>query len=280
MATLRRIAGSLVVLAALTAVWPVLVAAVLVAPHAVFISHRTRTAQVELFNTGNAPEEVSVELAYGYPDTDSAGNVFLRMFEVPPADQPASTSWMRAFPRRVVVPPGQRQTVRILAQPPANLDDGEYWTRMVVTSREAAPPAGPVDSGQVRAGLSVEIRTVISVSYRKGALRTGLTLTDFRTGVERDSLVTWFGLRREGNAAYLGTASVELRDARGRVAGEWSAPMGVYFSQLRRVTIPVADLPRGQYTVQFAVTTAREDISPSDVLPAEPVRRAQAVELR
>ena len=276
----RRCALVLAALAVLTAGWPVFVEAVLVAPHAVFISHRTRTAQVELFNTGNESEEVAIELKYGYPDSDSAGNVFLRLFDEPPADEPASTSWIRAFPRRVVVPPGQRQTVRLLAQPPADLPDGEYWTRLMVTSRPAVPQAGPADTGQVRAGITVEIRTVISVSYRKGALQTGIALTDFRTGVEGDSLVTWFGLRREGNAAYLGTARVELRDAADQVAGEWSAPVGVYHSQLRRVTIPVAGLPRGGYTVQLSVTTAREDISAADVLPAEPVRRAVAVEIR
>ena len=54
------------IVAALMTVTPVIVHAVLVAPHAVFMDHQHRTAQITLANPGNEPEEVQVDLQFGY----------------------------------------------------------------------------------------------------------------------------------------------------------------------------------------------------------------------
>ena len=67
----RRVLITLGLLLAGQALWPVLAEAVAVAPHAVFMSHRTRTAEV-LLQGGPQAEEITVELEYGYPATDSA----------------------------------------------------------------------------------------------------------------------------------------------------------------------------------------------------------------
>ena len=52
---------------------PLLGQGVIVAPHAVFIDHATRSGQVDLYNPGQDPVEVSVSFGFGYPTTDPAG---------------------------------------------------------------------------------------------------------------------------------------------------------------------------------------------------------------
>ncbi len=90
---------------------PVFLEAILVAPHAVFMDHRSRTGQVFLVNTGDSPEEVSIELKYGYPATDSTGTVFIRLIDQPDSTEPSAAAWIKAYPRRAVLAPGQRQVV-------------------------------------------------------------------------------------------------------------------------------------------------------------------------
>jgi hypothetical protein len=252
---------------------PVFLEAILVAPHAVFMDHRSRTGQVFLVNTGDAAEEVSIELKYGYPATDSTGTVFIRLIDQPDSTEPSAAAWIKAYPRRAVLAPGQRQVVRLLATPPAGLPDGEYWSRIIATSRGSKVAVVGGDS-TVSAGLSLELRTIISLSYRKGAVHTGVTVTDLRATREGDSLVVWFGAERQGNAAFLGTLTYRLVDAAGNVREEWESPVAVYHPLSRRYVFPVDSVPAGRYTLRMSLTTARSDLDQRNILPAEPVSRS------
>jgi hypothetical protein len=256
---------------------PLLLHAILVAPHAVFIDDRVRTAQVYLVNTGKTPEEVSIDLKYGYPATDSAGNISVPLFDSVPAGEPSAAEWIKAYPRRLVVGPGQRQVVRLLATPPANLVDGEYWARLIATSRGARVAIATGDSG-VTAGVSIELRTVISVSYRKGQLTTGVRLTDFSASATRDSLILWLGTERQGNAAFLGSVNLVLSGAKGQTR-RWDSPLAVYHALRRRYAFPLDSLPAGRYTLRLDLTTARDDLDQSNVLPAEAVTRQLDVQV-
>ena len=265
----------LLVLALLTC-WPLVSEAVLVSPHAVFIDARSRTGQVFLINTGTTAEECVIDLKFGYPDTDSSGNIFVHLFDSTTAEQPSAASWIRAFPRRVVVQPGERQVIRLLAQPPADLAQGEYWTRLIVTAKGATMGVAGADSS-VRAGINLIVSTIISVTYRNGQLQTGVGLNSYTAGVEGDSLVLHFGLERQGNAAYLGTGWVRVKDISGRVIHQWDTPMAVYYRINRRMAFPLDSVPPGQYTVDFDLTTERDDIPQTVVLPANPIHQTSQV---
>ena len=88
----------------------------------------------------HGPEEIDIAFAFGYPQSDSVGNVTVPFTDSVPAGEPGAVPWLRAFPRRLVLQPGQQQVVRILAQPPENLPDGEYWGRVMVASIGGQPP--------------------------------------------------------------------------------------------------------------------------------------------
>ena len=274
----RRAAVSALALAVALAI-ALPLASVLVAPHAVFIDDRTRTAQVYLVNTSSAPEEVEIGLSYGYPATDSAGNIFVRLVETPEPGNRSAAAWLRVFPRRITLQAGERQVVRVLAQPPAGLADGEYWSRMIITSRAVAQNAAEADS-MIAVGVSMELRTIISVTYRKGRLETAARLTDFRAMIEGDSIIAWVGMARDGNAAFLGTLRLALRDANERAHAEWDTPIAVYEPWLRRIAVPLDGTPAGAYTLHLRVDTERTDITPASlILPAPVIERSLGVEI-
>ena len=276
---LPRLPLTLALAGAALAVSPVFLEAILVAPHAVFMDHRSRTGQVFLVNTGDTPEEITIDLKYGYPATDSTGTVFIRLIDQPDSTEPSAAAWIKAYPRRAVLAPGQRQVVRLLARPPAGLPDGEYWSRIIATSRGSKVAVVGGDS-TISAGLSLELRTIISLSYRKGAVHTGVSVTDLRAIRQGDSLVVWFGAERQGNAAFLGTLTYQLVDATGKVRGEWESPVAVYHPLSRRYVFDLDSVPAGRYTVRMNLTTARNDLDQKNILPAQPVTRSVEVETR
>ncbi|UCD25011.1 MAG: hypothetical protein JSW51_03560 [Gemmatimonadota bacterium] len=256
---------------------PVMMGAVLVAPHAVFIDHRSRTGQITLANPGTEPEEVEIELKFGYPTTDSLGNPYVELIDDPGPDDRSAAEWIRAYPRRIRLEPGQRQVVRLLATPPADLADGEHWSRIIVTAQKIRE-AIPGDTG-LRAGITFRQRTIISAAYRKGDAHTGVQLTGLRGAVEGDSLVAWIGLERTGNAAYLGSIHFAVVDESEAVVREWRTPVAVYHDINRRMAFPLTGLVPGTYRVRFELSTLREDIPQANVLPAASIARSFGIQI-
>jgi hypothetical protein len=255
---------------------PAVIEAIFVSPTAVFIDDRTRSAQITIGNSGDSPEEASIELKFGFPDADSAGTPYIRFVEDPGPEFPSAAEWIRAFPQRVRLEPGTEQVVRLLARPPENLPDGEYWTRMIVTGRGATIPVTGGDSA-VHVGVNLEIRLVTSVMFRKGRVSTGVEVRGLTAEAEGDSLAVWAHLARQGNAAYLGTADVELVTPRGLTLHTWSTPLAVHVGMRRRFAFPLERIEPGDYKVRFRLRAVRPDLPAERVLPAPTVTDSVAV---
>jgi hypothetical protein len=249
---------------------PVVIEAIYVAPTAVFMDERTRSTQITVGNSGDTPEEATVELQFGFLDADSAGTPYIRFIDDPGPEFPSAAQWIRAFPQRMRLEPKTQQVVRLLARPPEDLPDGEYWTRMIVTGRGAPLRVATGDS-TVRAAVNLEIRLVTSVTYRKGRVSTGIGLRGIRVEAEGDSLTVWARMAREGNAAYHGTADVEVVNGRGRVVRQWSAALSVYYPVTRRLSFSLQALEPGDYRVRFRLRAERPDLPTDRVLPAPTV---------
>lgn len=251
---------------------------VLVAPHAIYIDHQTRSESVQLYNPGTEPVEVSVSTAFGYPVTDSTGRPTLHMIESPDSTYPSASEWIQAFPRRVTIPPRRRQTIRLLARPPQNLEDGEYWTRLIIAAKGGqVPVSGVTESDRIQVGLTLEVRTVIALSYRKGNVTTGLAVSDLRAQVVDDSLEIGLSLERLGDGAFIGTLKWQLQNAEGKTQAESDVPLAVYYTLAPRLRFPVGSLPAGRYTLATELVSERDDLSSDVLLPIEPVRTAVLV---
>lgn len=248
--------------------------AIVVAPTAVFMTADDPSARVTLYNPSETPEEVTVESVFGFPATDAEGNLFLH--EADPedagADRRSAAEWTRAFPRRLVMPPGERRVVRFLARPPADLEDGEYWARIVFTSRGQRVPVGEAaDTGDVRASLDLEVRTVIAAVFRKGEVQTGVRIEELAPRLDGDTLELRPRFVREGEAAYVGRLEVALLDQSGETVREWTEQVAVYREYHRRYRYRVDGLPPGDYRVRLRLTTDRDDVPREHRLPTRPV---------
>ncbi len=244
--------------------------AVSVSPTALYIDSRTRTAVLTLYNPGSLPEEITIDFAYGYPQADSAGNVSVPTTKTPPAGEPSAMAWLRAFPRRLLLQPGQRQIVRVLVEPPANLAEGEYWARILVSSRGGQPPIEQTQ-GDVRLQLNVTTTLVMAANYRVGSVRTGVSVASASARRTADGVQLQVDLARSGNAAFLGRMRAELLDAGGNVVATLYDDLAVYRAMRRRLTFAVPAGANGPFSVRIHVNTEREDLPPGGALPAAPI---------
>ncbi len=254
---------------------------VFIAPHAVHIDARTRSGTLELYNPGNDAVEIEISTLFGYPVTDSTGKITLLLEADPDSAAHSAADWIAAFPRRLSLEPRARQTVRLLARPPAGLEDGEYWTRLVVAVRGGTMPVSGADSAEgITVGLSLEVRTIIALTYRNGRVQTGVSTRNLRANQEADTLAIRMDLTREGNAAFIGTLRWSLVDSTGATLVVDELPIAVYYQMSPRRVLPLDDVEPGSYRLIVELTSERSDVPPDVVLPIVTVADTVAVQLR
>lgn len=240
-----------------------------VSPMAVYLSNHHRSGEMTLINSGPRPEEIRINFEFGYPRSDSLGNVTVPVVPKAPAGEPSAVPWLTVFPRRLVLQPGQRQVVRVLARPPANLPEGEYWARALIHSAGGQPPIQD-RSGGVGVEIDVETVVVVAVNYRNGKVTTGLTVDSAHASMVGDSAIAFIDLHRTGNAAFLGRILVQALDSSGRTLGSTEQVLAVYHSMRRRVpvAVPAGSTPAA---IRYTMDTKRQDLPPGGPLPAKPV---------
>lgn len=246
-------------------------AAVTVSPSALFIDARSRTGTLTLYNGGTLPEEVEVSFAFGYPVSDANGTINVELRDTAAAGEPSIVPWLRAFPRRLVLQPGQRQVLRVLVQPPADLPEGEYWGRVLVRSRGGQPPIEQT-RGDVRVQLNVETVIATALMFRKGPVETGISVGEAAAETVPEGVQFTVDMARGGNAAYLGRLRAQLVGPDGRVRSEVEDAVAVYRTLRRRFVFPTPDggLPPGS-TVRYTLDTERPDLPAAGPVKAPPV---------
>jgi P pilus assembly chaperone PapD len=246
--------------------------AVTVSPTALYISSRNPSALLTLINTGSLPEEIELSIAFGYPVSDSAGALRVDLVDSAAAGEPSLTSYLRIFPRRLVLQPGQRQVVRVMVSMPAATANGEYWGRVLVKSRGGEPPIEQ-SQGNVRMQLALETTLATAVFFQKGEVKTGISIPAAEAVRMGDSVQFTLDLKRENNAAFLGRVRAELVNASGATIAEVEDVTAVYRSVRRRFVLRTGSpLPAGTYTVRYLVDTERPDLPSQGPTRSEGVR--------
>ncbi len=235
--------------------------AISVSPLVLFLSARSPSSTLTLYNDNPLPEEISISTGFGYPESDSTGKVRVELRDTAPAGEPSATSWIRIFPRRLILQPGQRQVVRVIALPPADLPEGEYWARVLVSATGGRPPVEQEIRSDVKVAISLKTVFAAAVLYRKGAVRTGVAVRQAGATAANGGPVLTLDLERQGNAAFLGRVRLQLIGPDGKQLAEHSEPVSVYHALRRTFPVPApegADL-HGT-SIRYTLDTDRPDL--------------------
>lgn len=245
---------------------------VLIAPQAVVVNG-SGDASIVIINPADTRVEIAVSTLFGYPVTDDSGNLRLQTFDTVADSMPSAASWISAYPRRFTLEAGQRQTVRLVVAAPTNTKTGEYWARLVISSKNALPSQSvPVaDSTQpVSMRFDLEVRSILPLLYRRGDVATRVSIGEVEADQKNDSLHVRPNLRRGGNAAWVGTLRMSLRDAGNTEVRRSELPLAVYYALSPRFALPVEGLPSGTYTLEINALATRADLPRHQVLSATP----------
>lgn len=204
--------------------------------------------------------EVNLEMKFGYPVSDSTGNINIYFPENVTANDPSAVEWINFFPRKFMLKPQEEQTVRVVAKPPKGLKEGEYWGRPIISS-QAVSTEDTTENPQIGVGLSVKFQTVIALNYRKGKSSTSINLLSFDAVYENDKIIISADMKREGNSAYIGNLIAKVYNSSSDVVSETEQEFAVYYSLLKKVILEVPGIKKGNYTIELELNTDRKEQS-------------------
>ena len=240
-----------------------------VSPPALFMNSNNRFGTFIVENKTGEPQEVSVRFRFGYPISDSIGNLSMQYEDTVTEAQYSLTGWIKGFPRKFVLMPGAQQIVRLTTQPPPNLSDGMYWSRIITS---AQPQAKRIDT--VRAGITTQINIVFeqitTVLYSKGKLSTNIEIADpFVVEDSANVHLVWKTVK-SGNAPYFGTVHVAVSDEKGNVIDETVETIGIYMTMNKKASFNRNKLKPGKYIAEIKFVTERNDIASDNIIQLPP----------
>jgi P pilus assembly chaperone PapD len=252
-----------------------------VSPNRVVFAPNMRSATVLVFNTGTEPATYNISLVDRVMTPQGA----IVAAEDAPKDLAAaaalaklkSAKEMIVFtPHRVVLAPGENQTIRIIVLRPEALADGDYRTHLTIT---AVPPpdtglTAEQAANQAAKTLGIRLTALFSLSIplivRQGPAQPAAGIADVRyqppiTGGPAGGVLSFDILRKGASSLY---GLIEVREAG---AGKSDKPLGALggvgvYAEIdqRAVNVPLAKSPaHGQ---QLEIRYIDEDVKPGQTL--------------
>lgn len=247
-------------------------AQVQVSPTRVMLGMHDCSEQVNVLNSTFETVEITVGLDFRLIRSDSNGRISISATVNDVERERSCAEWLKIFPRRFSLAPGESRSVRILAIPPASIEGGEYWGRLIVGSVPVSlRPAAADVSQAIETKLTMRIELDIPIVFRKGNVETGIEFQAISASTNSVGTVVLVDLHRLGNSAYRGTLNAMLSAADGteiiRLGEQFTAEFGLR----KALRFPV--LSAGRYSLKLESVTVKKAGANDAVINAPTVWR-------
>ena len=205
-----------------------------VLPTRVVLAGNKRSMTVTLINRG---------------DTDGSYRMFFRNIradengqftevEAPIAGELFADNMVRFSPRRITVPARSKQSIRVLARKPQDLEDGEYRSHLVF--RKLPSQNSVLDQVDQDEGIGFSLRPIVEVTIpvivRHGSISAELTLSDASIIDSNAGKEIQFTINRQGQRSLYGDVDVWwLENSGNKVNLAMARGISVYTPKSHRV---------------------------------------------
>lgn len=225
-------------------------------------------------NPSDIAQEVDLSFLFGYPMYDDLGELRMVYNDSSYEAQMGLGDQIRAFPRSFILEPLQQQVVRIQVRPNRNNPDGMYFTRLKISSKVLTPDAGTADNSSITSRVNFRFDQIIAVFSKQGTLSTSLELGEVAYERVGNQVHVLTDFKLNGNAPYLGSALIHLKDPQNQAVAEQRQTVAFYLDGKHKVSLDLPeDFAPGGFELEIEYTTERADINASDLVQAKPVRR-------
>lgn len=241
-------------------------------PTMIFVSEGQKIQDITIVSQSDSLQEVAFSSSFGFPVHSKEEGLHISEGREQDRFLYDLTPYVRVFPEKIFLAPGQRQIVRLQVQNSPQFESGTYWTRLSIKSQTTSPEAQDnlVPTGRQSTNINLVVRQNIGVFYKHGEVNTSLQLLELETRQENSVLYVEPLMKRNGNSPYIGSLDAQLYSDRDELVSQSSIITSVFFETLTPLRLNVADLEVGRYRLVLRFTTSRGDATSSRLIQSEP----------
>jgi hypothetical protein len=246
---------------------------VIISPYILYTDTKNKFGTFIVQNESDQIYEIDISFIFGYPVTDSTGNATMKYFEQPDSSLPSIVDWIRAFPRKFVLNPKQRQVIRMTVKPPSDLSPGTYWSRIITSATPQSPPIDTLGEG-VRAQIKFVLNQITTFLYRVDPTTTGIDVKDLFTEIDSSNVNVYANLIRTGNSPFFGDVTATILNSQSQVVAEEELSMSNYFELVKKFQFPLEKFTSGEYKIEVKIISNEKENFPESTLePILPVTK-------
>jgi len=235
----------------------------LVTPMRVIFDGKKGLQELNIANTGKDTARYLVSLIEIRMNEDGT---FEKISE-PDSGQHFASSFIRFFPRTVVLPPNEAQVVKLQLVNTSQLDSGEYRSHIYLRAEPNEKALGEdAPASREGEGISVRLTPIFGISIpviiRYGPKTGAVSLSDLNLLTEGSGAKLQMVFNRSGNTSVYGNITVDHISSRGKTTRVADVKgMAVYTpNRLRHMQVPLAAKPginyhSGKLVVVYGTTT-------------------------
>lgn len=244
---------------------------IIISPYIVYMDEQEKFGTFIVQNESEQEYEISISFVFGYPKSDSLGNVSMQYFQEPTDSLPSIVSWLRAFPRNFILQPNQKQTIRMTVRPPDSISAGTRWARIVTSSVPKSQPVSNQNTG-ISAKINFVLNQVTTVLYRKEPAEAGIEISSIKTSQDSSHINFLVNYHPTGNSPFWADILVNVYDENNNLISDTNEYIPIYTDMTKKYSFPLSELPKGNYTLELIVKhNEKEDIPQSKIKTIEPL---------
>lgn len=215
-------------------------AGLLINPKRVVLADRERSATLDLMNEGTEPARYQIFFEQKIMNAEGA------IVDLQELDEEGhyAKDMIRYSPRRVDIPAGQKQTIRLAVRRPKGLPDGEYISHLVFKEIPSKKEGAAEDNGEnmLKLAFRPTLKLAIPIIIRQGELVAGGSIEDIELSEAKEGPDTLsFMLNRDGSRSLYGDVEIfEMTDSQLGERIGFARGIALYTStEHRRVKVPL-----------------------------------------
>ena len=189
----------------------------LITPMRVVFEGNKQKEELNLMNIGTDTATYSISFRH-YNMTEQGA---LELIEKPDTTQMFADAYLRIFPRRVTLAPGEAQVVMLQCRRKTNMLSGEYRSHIWFRSEKNYEALGKerplLDSTQMSVSVIAIFGMTIPVIIRSGEVNVSTTLNDLKLDTQQDTIQSLkLNIKRTDNISTYGDIIAEYLPKQGK----------------------------------------------------------------
>ncbi|MFW6276325.1 MAG: hypothetical protein ACOC2K_01465 [Bacteroidota bacterium] len=254
-------------------------AQVAVFPQALFLDTKSRAANLKIINNNSDTREVTIEMVFGYPGYDSTGTLEIFMGDTVPGVERSAIPYVKVFPKKLMLNGGEEQVVKFMLLNTAKMEDGTYFGRIVVRSKEPPAQIDTTNLGGIKAQLDIEYNVVSALIVQKGNKDCKVEITDMDAYSDSASVNILVGFKRLGNSPFFGTAELNIYDADGNHVASKKEITPIYFDGKKAFKLDKTEFKEDKYKVEINLSNEHEDVPKEFKIPFNGLKESYVIDL-